>query len=101
MKFRPPRDGSGDRRGNDAAYRLLLARQQRSRGGEGRKVGRKVEVGKKKKEERGNGRKIKAEEEEKKRAPCRVFAACGGVEERGEYFEVEERHGWWWCTRIV
>lgn len=73
MKFRPPRDGSGDRRGNDAAYRLLLARQQRSRGGEGRKVGRKIEVGKKKKEERGNGRKIKAEEEEKKRAPCRVF----------------------------
>lgn len=32
MKFRPPRDGSGDRRGNDAAYRLLRATTALARG---------------------------------------------------------------------
>lgn len=81
MKFRPPRDGSGDRRGNDAAYRFC-SRDNNAREGVGRREeswkkdrGKKE---KKKKEERGNGREIKAKEEEEKRGVSRVRGARRG-----------------------
>lgn len=100
MKFRPPRDGSGDRRGNDAAYRFCSrdnnAREGWEKGGKleerSRKEGKEKKRGKRKRKKnksggrRGETRRVACSRREE--GALGAGWACG--KKREEYFEVEE-----------